>query len=147
MATPAPTTLKPAERLYFRPRHRLSHAREFERVFANKLSRARGPLVVHALATELPQPRLGLSIGRRVGNAVARNRLKRFIREAFRLNQLALRPGTDFIVSVRPHKALDFADYQRHFLDAAAAVSAKLPASSPPAPPAPPSAKPPAKGA
>lgn len=47
-------------------------------------------------------PRLGLSISRKVGGAVRRNRLKRLIRESFRLNRLGMKPDTDLVVAVRP---------------------------------------------
>ena len=116
----------PQPRLYFRPRHRLGHAREFEAVFAARVSRTRGPLVVHGLATDLPHPRLGLSISRRAGSAVVRNAIKRALRESFRLNQFSLRPGVDLVVSVKPHKPLAGSAYSRHFLDAARAVAGAL---------------------
>ncbi|MGQ0628870.1 MAG: ribonuclease P protein component [Phycisphaerales bacterium] len=120
----APANQPPPARLYFRPRHRLTHAREFQAVYDARLSRVRGPLVVHALATERTLPRLGLSIGKRAGNAVVRGRLKRFIREAFRLHQFALRPGTDFIVGVRGSAAtLKQPDVARAFLSAAEALA------------------------
>jgi ribonuclease P protein component len=46
--------------------------------------------------------RLGLAISGRFGNAVRRNRLKRILREIFRLHKAQLPPGTDMIFSVRP---------------------------------------------
>lgn len=66
--------------------------------------------------------RLGISIGRRVGTAAARNRIKRLLREAFRLTQ-AVHPREapapyDLVVAVRPHEALALDEYQRHLLAA-----------------------------
>jgi ribonuclease P protein component len=100
----------------YRPRHRLRHAREFGAVYAGKVRKSRGPLIVHTLPTALPEPRLGLSVGRRVGKAVVRTRIKRMLREAFRLGRGEL-PGPeggsyDIIVGVRPHKPLPLARYR-----------------------------------
>jgi ribonuclease P protein component len=49
----------------------------------------------------LPHPRLGLSVSRRVGGAVLRNRWKRLIREAFRISQHQLPQGVDLVVIPR----------------------------------------------
>lgn len=92
--------------LHFRPRHRLTHAREFDAVYAAKVRKVRGPIMLFALPNELGWPRLGLSVSGRVGNAVRRNTWKRMIREAFRLQQHVLpmsahETGYDLIVSVR----------------------------------------------
>jgi ribonuclease P protein component len=60
-----------------------------------------GLLVVYAAANGLPHPRVGLSVSRKVGNAVVRNRWKRLLREAFRLSQPSLPVGLDFILIPR----------------------------------------------
>jgi ribonuclease P protein component len=92
--------------LTFRPRHRLTHARQFQAVYAGACRKNRGPLTVYTLPNALPHPRLGLAIGARAGNAVVRSRTKRLVREAFRLGQHDLARddrggGYDIIVSVR----------------------------------------------
>ncbi len=79
-------------RLTFPRSRRLTHARQFEAVYAGKVQRASGPLAVHGLPNRLAHCRIGLSVGRRVGTAVERNRAKRILREAFRLIQHKL-PG------------------------------------------------------
>jgi ribonuclease P protein component len=80
----------------FPKRVRLLRASEFERVFAARSSAADRSVVVHGALNELGHPRLGLVVSRRVGGAVARNRWKRMLREAFRLVQAKL-PALDLI--------------------------------------------------
>ena len=61
-----------------------------------------GFFAVTATSNESGAPRLGLAVAVKVaGGAVSRNRLRRIIRESFRLNQRAL-PALDLVVSVRP---------------------------------------------
>jgi ribonuclease P protein component len=92
----------------YRPRHRLSGKAGFAAVYQARVFKSRGPLTLHSRPNGLGHHRLGLSVGRRVGNAVARNLVKRRIREAFRLHQDVWpaggdRGGYDLVVGVRPH--------------------------------------------
>lgn len=108
--------------LHFRSRHRLTHAREFAAVYDAKLRKSRGPITIFTLPNTLGHCRLGLSVGSRVGNAVTRNRVKRLLREAFRLEQhvLAGIGGFDLVVTVRPHpggRALPLAQYRRMLVE------------------------------
>ncbi|MFN0010554.1 MAG: ribonuclease P protein component [Phycisphaerales bacterium] len=119
----APT---PAARLLFRRAQRLTKDREFQAVFAAKCTRQRGPLTIHGKLSGLRHTRLGLSVGKRVGNAVERNRVKRLLREAFRLSQRELPPGLDLIVSVRPHKDGTLEKYREALVSAAAGLAADL---------------------
>jgi ribonuclease P protein component len=75
---------------------------EFDRVYRAKVFAADDVLILNACATELPHPRLGLSVSKKVGGAVVRNRWKRLIREAFRLSRAELPAGIDLVV--RPQK-------------------------------------------
>ncbi len=56
--------------------------------------------------------RLGIRIGRRVGSAVVRNRIKRLLREAFRLARHDWPIVMDLVVSVQPHAVLSLSDYR-----------------------------------
>jgi ribonuclease P protein component len=98
---------------------RLGGRNAFGAVFAARARKNSGPLSVAARPNALEHCRLGLSVSRRVGNAVVRNRAKRLLREAFRLIQHDLPAGFDLVVVVRPHDPLELADYQRHLRDAA----------------------------
>jgi ribonuclease P protein component len=77
---------------------RLRQSSEFERVFAGKVFAADEVLVITGCNNRLPLTRLGLSISRKFGNAVVRNRWKRLIREVFRKALNDLPPGMDLVV-------------------------------------------------
>ncbi len=80
---------------------RLKTPAQFKAVYDRKRSASDGVLVVYAAANALPHPRVGLSVSRKVGNAVVRNRWKRLLREAFRLHRHTLPTGLDFILIPR----------------------------------------------
>jgi ribonuclease P protein component len=94
-------------------KHRLQHALQFDAVYAAKTRESRGPLTCFALPNNLSHPRLGLSVGRKIGTAPKRNRIKRLLREAFRHLQHDLPRGYDIVINVRPHETALLADYQR----------------------------------
>jgi len=82
-------------------------------VYEARVRESRGPVTVYALPNELGHPRLGMSVNRKVGTAVRRNRIRRLLRESFRLMQHDFPRGYDLVVVVRPHEPLMLADYQK----------------------------------
>jgi ribonuclease P protein component len=88
-----------------RRRRRLSRSGEFERVYREGRSHASRHLVVYAFPRQESSedgPRLGVSVGRKLGGAVERNRVKRLLREAFWATADELDEGHDFVIVARP---------------------------------------------
>ncbi|MBI5528489.1 MAG: ribonuclease P protein component [Deltaproteobacteria bacterium] len=89
----------------FGRRDRLLEPGEFETV-RKRGAQARGAfLIVYESPGERGRTRLGMAVPRGVGNAVTRNRVKRFIREAFRTGRQSLCPCCDMLVVARPAAA------------------------------------------
>ena len=85
---------------------RLTRGADFERVRASQKRWAHPLLVCSAAPREDNDPaRVGIVVGRRVGNAVTRNRVKRRIREIVRASHPQLPPGYDLVVIARPSTA------------------------------------------
>ncbi len=103
----------------FSRRLRLTRPPEFVAVLDANVRVRSGPLFIGALPNDRGHPRLGLIVSRRVGNAVIRNRVKRQLREAFRLSQHDLPTGYDLVVSVRAHEPLTSDAYRTRLLETA----------------------------
>jgi len=87
-------------------RGRLSRSAEFERVYRQGRSTANRHLVLYAFPNAASdRPRLGLSVSRKVGGAVERNKVKRLLRESFARVEPTLRDGQDVVVVARPSAA------------------------------------------
>jgi ribonuclease P protein component len=85
---------------------------DFDRVHRAKTYAADEILVLRASRNGLAHPRLGLSVSKKVGNAVVRNRWKRLIREAFRLSRERIPDGMDFVARPRRGAVADLAAIQ-----------------------------------
>ena len=84
---------------------------EFRRLYAKGKSVAASTLVVYFRRTGRPITQLGITVSTKVGNAVCRNRIRRRIREIYRLNEERLDKGMDIVVVARNKAA--FSDYHR----------------------------------
>lgn len=71
---------------------------EFGRVYQRGKHVAGRTLVLHYITRKQPFLRLGVTASKQVKGSVARNRTKRLLREAYRLNEHKLRPGFDLIL-------------------------------------------------
>ena len=89
---------------------RLSRSAEFERVYRHGRSTANRQLVLYTFPNDSGESsRVGLSVSRKVGGAVQRNKVKRLLREAFARNEKRLPSGLDVVVVARPD-ALELAE-------------------------------------
>ena len=84
---------------------RLTDSPEFERVYRQGTAYRGRLFSVHAFPNEHGTPRLGLSISRKVGNAVTRNAVRRRLREVFYSCISELSGNLDLVVSARPASA------------------------------------------
>ncbi|HJT77730.1 MAG TPA: ribonuclease P protein component [Gemmataceae bacterium] len=85
----------------FRPEEHLRRGADFRRAYERRRSASDPWLIVYACPNGLPHLRLGLSVSRKVGPAVRRNRLRRLYREAFRLTRHLMPTGLDLVLIPR----------------------------------------------
>jgi ribonuclease P protein component len=110
----------------FLPHYRIRRADDFQRAFHRRASAADASIIVFGHPNGLPHPRLGLSVSRKVGGAVDRNRWKRLLREAFRLTRPQLPPGIDLVIVPRAGVEPALASLKESLVLLAARVEKKL---------------------
>ena len=112
--------------LRFRREQHIRGGLDFRRVYNRRCSVSDSAIVVVGCENGLDYPRLGLSVSRKVGSAVTRNRWKRLIREAFRISARRLPAGIDLVVIPRPGRKPELATLLQSLPRLAARVSRKL---------------------
>ena len=75
--------------------------RDFRRLYAKGKTAANAYLAVYCRKNRTACNRLGLTVGTRVGKAVVRNRVRRLIRESYRLRETQIKKGYDLVVVAR----------------------------------------------
>jgi ribonuclease P protein component len=110
----------------FRPEYRVRRNADFQRAYDHRCRASDDLLLVFGRPNGLPHPRLGLSVSRKLGGAVARNRWKRLLREAFRLHREQLPTGVDLIVIPRPGSQPELAAIARSLVHLARCLARKL---------------------
>src|SRR5271170_2751191 len=108
----------PSARLRFSRSSRMKLPGEFARAKAQGQRLVCGCLIANVLARpEGLATRLGVVTSKKIGNAVARSRARRLLRESFRLHQRELARSVDLVLVARPSIAgRKFADVERDFL-------------------------------
>jgi ribonuclease P protein component len=101
---------------------RLSRSADFDAVYRRGRSASSRHLVVYAFAREPgagpTEPRVGLTVSRKVGGAVERNRVKRLLREASARVAASLDAPFDLVIVARPGLAEVLAEERLEWLEA-----------------------------
>ncbi len=75
--------------------------RDFRRMYTKGKSVVNASFVVYVRPNRLSKNRIGLTVGTKVGKAVRRNRVRRLIRESYRLQEDTLKLGYDIVIVAR----------------------------------------------
>lgn len=123
---------------------RLRSERDFERIYALKQRAGDNHLLVFAAVNPLGSTRIGLSVSRKHGNSVVRHRIRRLIREAYRLSQHDVPEGLDLILIPRENSGAGLLEYQASLVALTRRLGKRLltPPDRPVAVPSPPETKP-----
>jgi ribonuclease P protein component len=94
----------------FRPEDRIRRGSRYKQIYGEKNALFSRTMVIYHAAAEGDRSRIGLTVSRKIGNAVVRNRVKRRLREVFRTNRLALARPLDLVVNAK--KSIRDADFR-----------------------------------
>ena len=110
----------------FRPREHLRSPADFRRVYERRRSASDDWLIVYACENGLPYSRIGLSVSRKVGGAVQRNRFRRLYHEAYRLTRPELAVGLDLVMIPRKNDPPTLEDLKQSLARLVAQVAKRL---------------------
>jgi len=110
----------------FSSARRIRSTADFRRAYALRQSAGDETLLVFARPRPDQPSRLGLSVSKKIGIAVVRNRWKRVLREAFRLQQARLPAGLDLVVIPRSGVKPDLPQVSRSLLRLAGQLQRRL---------------------
>lgn len=96
----------------------LKKNRDFSLVYDKGYSRVQGPLVMYVRKNEASGNRIGVVVSKKVGNSVIRHRIKRLVKESYRLREASYKKGYDLVIVAR--KTAAGADF--HQIDKAMAA-------------------------
>jgi len=91
--------LKPVRRAFV---HSIKKTKSFKTVYNSGLQGVNPYFVMYAVHNNTDVTRLGISVSKKVGKAVVRNRVKRLVKEIYRLNNYRIFTGLDIVVVARP---------------------------------------------
>lgn len=94
---------------------RIKKNKEFQEVFQKGKSFANRQFIVYVLKkTDQPHFRIGLSVSKKIGNAITRNRIKRYIRQSFLELKEQIHSGSDYVIIARkPTVDMDFHEVKK----------------------------------
>lgn len=101
------------KRFGFPSTRRIRSELDFARIYGLRQRASNRHLLIFAAANDLGFSRIGLSVSKKHGNAIKRARLKRLLREAFRLTQHELPAGLDLILIPQQKTGATLRDYQQ----------------------------------
>lgn len=92
----------------------LQKNKDFKKVYKHHKAKSNSCFICFIIRNELQFSRLGISVGKKVGNSVVRHRIKRLLKESIRTSDVSIKPGYDIVVVVKKEaNNIDFKNTQK----------------------------------